>query len=46
MEQFFSNLFEDARHERSLLLSPTDINISKQGKFTDDEIDKKNLALE
>ena len=49
MEQYFSNLFEDIRHERSLilLLSLTDPDILKQSKFTDDEIDIiKNLALE
>ena len=38
MEAYFSNLFEDVRHERSLilLLSLTDPNILKQSKFTDD----------
>ena len=49
MEQNFSNLFEDIRHERSLiiLLSLTDPDILKQSKFTDDEIIIiKNLALE
>ena len=49
MEQFFSNLFEDIRHERSLilLLSLTDPEILKQNKFTDYEIEiSKNLALE
>ena len=49
MEQYFSNLFEDVRHERSLilLLSLTDPDILRQSEFTDDEIDfKKNLALE
>ena len=49
MENYFSNLFEDVRHERSLilLLSLTDPDILKQSKFTDDEIDIiKNLALE
>ena len=49
MEQYFSNLFEDVRHERSLilLLSLTDLDILKQNKFTDDEINIiKNLALE
>ena len=40
MEAYFSNLFEDVRHERSLiiLLSVTDPHILKQSKFTDDEI--------
>ena len=39
MEQFFSNLFEDIRHERSLIFSLplTDPDILKQSKFTDDE---------
>ena len=49
MEAYFSNLFEDVRHERSsiLLLSLTDPNILKQSKFTDDEVNTlKNLALE
>ena len=49
MEKYFSNLFEDVRHERSLilLLSLTDPYILKQSKFTDVEIEIiKNLALE
>ena len=49
MEAYFSNLFEDVRQERSLLLllSLTDPDILKQSKFTDDEINIiKNLALE
>ena len=49
MEAYFSNMFEDIRHERSLilLLSLTDPNILKQSKFTDLEIEiYKNLALE
>ena len=49
MEQYFSNLFEDVRHERSsiLLLSLTDPDKFKQSKFTHDEIKIiKNLALE
>ena len=49
MENYFSNLFEDIRHERSLkiLLSLTDPDILQQSKFTDDEINIiKNLALE
>ena len=49
MESYFSNLFEDVRHERSLLLllSLIDPDILKQSKFTDDEINTiKNLALE
>ena len=49
MEHYFSNLFEDVRHERSLILlfSLADPDILKQSKFTDDEIILiKNLALE
>ena len=49
MEQYFSNLFEDVRHERSLklLMSVTDSDILKQSTFTGDEIGIiKNLALE
>ena len=49
MESYFSNLFEDIRHERSLilLLSLTDPDTIKQSKFTDDEINIiQNLALE
>ena len=49
MEAFFSNLFEDIRHERSLilLLSLTDSDILKQSKFTDNEIKIiRNFALE
>ena len=49
MEQYFSNLFEDIRHERSLivLLSLIYPDILKQSKFTDDEIIIiKNLTLE
>ena len=49
MEQYFATMFEDVRHERSLILflSLTDPDILKQSKFTDDEINIiKNLALE
>ena len=49
MENYFSNLFEDVRHERSLilLLSLTDPDILKRSKFTDDEKNiMKNFALE
>ena len=49
MEEYFTTIFEDVRHERSLilLLSLTDPDILKQSKFTDDEIIIiKNLALE
>ena len=49
MEAYFSNLFEDIRIGRSmiLILSLTDSDILKQSKFTDDEINIiRNLALE
>ena len=49
MEQNFSKLFEDIRHEQSmiLILSLIDSDILKQSKYTDDEIILiKNLALE
>ena len=49
MDGYFSNLFEDIRHERSLilLLSLVEPDILKQSKFTDHEIGIiKNLALE
>ena len=49
MEQYFNTIFEDIRHERSpiLLLSLTDSDISKQSKFTDNEIEIiRNIALE
>ena len=49
MEAYFNTIFEDVRHERSLilLLSLTDPDILKQSKFTDDEINIiKNLSLE
>ena len=42
-------MFEDVRHERSLilLLSLTDPDVLRQSKFTDDEIEIiRNLALE
>ena len=49
MEQYFSNLFEDIRHQLSkiLLLSLTDPDILRQNIFTDDEKSIiKSLALE
>ena len=49
MESYFATMFEDVRHERSLilLLSLMDPDILKQSKFTDNEIEIiKNLALE
>ena len=49
MEQYFATIFEDIRHERSviLLLSLTDPDILRQSKFTDDEIEIiKIIALE
>ena len=48
MEQYFNTIFEDIRHERSLilLLSLTEPDILKQSKFTDHEIDIiKNIKL-
>ena len=46
MEAYFSYLFEDVRHERSLvlLLSLTDPDILKQSKFTGGEIKKKSCS--
>ena len=49
MEAYFNTIFEDIRHERSLilLLSLTDPDILRQSKFTDNEIEIiKNIALE
>ena len=49
MEAYFKTIFEDDRHERSLilLLSLVEPSILKQSKFTDHEIDIiKNIALE
>ena len=49
MEQYFNTIFEDVRHERSLilLLSLTEPNILKQSKFTDHEIEIiRNIDLE
>ena len=49
MEAYFNTIFEDIRHERSLilLLSLTEPDILKQSKFNDHEIDIiKNIALE
>ena len=49
MEAYFATVFEDVRHERSLilLLSLVEPSILKQSKFTDLEIEIiKNLALE
>ena len=49
MEAYFNTIFEDVRHERSLilLLSLVEPSILKQSKFTDHEIEIiKNLALE
>ena len=46
--EYFSTVFEDIGHERSLilLLSLIEPDILEQSKFTDDEIDIKNIALE
>ena len=49
MEAYFNTIFEDIRHERSLilLLSLIEPSILKQSKFTDHEIEIiKDLALE
>ena len=49
MEAYSSNLFEDVRHERSLilLLSLLEPNILKQSKFTDHEMNiVKDIALD
>ena len=49
MDQYFNTIFEDIRHERSLilLLSLVEPDILKQSKFQDHEIEIiKNIALE
>ena len=49
MEAHFVSIFEDIRHERSLLLllSIVEPNIIRQSKFLDHEIEIiKNIALE
>ena len=49
METYFATIFEDVRHEGSLvlLLSLVEPDILKQSKFTDHEIDIiKKLAIE
>ena len=49
MESYFSNLFEDVRYERGLvlLLSLVEPDILKQSKFTDHEVNIiKDIALE
>ena len=49
MEQHFATIFEDVRHERSLilLLTLTDLDILRQSIFTDQKISIiKYLALE
>ena len=49
MEAYSATMFEDVRHERSLilLLSLTDPDYLKKPKFTDDAVNiLKNLALE
>ena len=49
MEHYFNTIFEDIRHERSLilLLSIIEPNILKPSKFLDHEIEIiKNIALE
>ena len=49
MSAYFNTIFEDVRHEQSLilLLSLVEPDIMKQNKFTDDEIEILiNLVLE
>ena len=49
MEQYFNTIFEDIRHERSLILlsALVEPDILKQSKFLDHEIEIiKNLVLE
>ena len=49
MENYFISLFEDVRHERSLilLLSLADEGILKQSGFTNEEVKIiRNIALE
>ena len=49
MEAYFNTIFEDIRHERSLILSLSLVepSILKQSKFTDHKIEIiKNVALE
>ena len=49
MEAYFNTIFEDIRHERSLilLLSLIEPDILKQSKFLDHEIEIiKNIALQ
>ena len=49
MEAYFNTIFEEIRHERSLilLLSLIEPDILKQSKFLDHEIEIiKNIALE
>ena len=49
MEAYLATIFEDVRHERSpiLLLGLVELDILKQSKFTEYEIDLiKTIALE
>ena len=49
MQQYFDTIFEDIRHERSLILflDLVEPDILKKSKFADHEIDIiKNFALE
>ena len=49
MEAYFNTIFEDIRHERSLILilSLVEPSILKQSKFQDHEIEiSKNIALQ
>ena len=48
MEHYFNTIFEDIRHERSLILliSLVEPDILKQSKFLDHEVEIiKNIAL-
>ena len=49
MKAYFDNIFEDVRHERSLILLPSKVepDILKQSKFLDHEIEIiKNITFE
>ena len=49
MDSYFNTIFEDVRHERSLilLLALVEPDILKQSKFLDHEIEIiKNIALQ
>ena len=48
MDQYFATIFEDVRHERTLILilSLVEPSILKQAKFTDEIDNIKDLALQ